>query len=87
MKYIFTLHSLQKFAVLRRLGWDLSKSKVRQTVKTPRWRGKTKFGQETAMSLLDKDHILRVILNREESIINIITFHPARRGTYESALR
>lgn len=36
------------------------------------------------MSLLDKKHILRVIFEVRDGIIEVITIHPARRGTYES---
>lgn len=71
---------------LKRFGWTISKTNIRKTLKTPHWRGVSRFGQETAMSLLDPTHILRVIFDREDDRLRVITFHPARRGTYESTL-
>ena len=86
MKIIYTKHALNKFPLLNSLGWDISKRKIAQTVKNPQWTGVSRFGQKTAMSLLDKTHILRVIFDQEGDIIKVITFHPARRGKYETTL-
>ncbi len=73
-----------KIPRLKALGWIVSQAKIRQTIMKPKWRGVTRFGQETAMSLLDEKHILRVIFEKDGDIIRVITIHPARRGTYES---
>lgn len=86
MRIIFTKHASEKFKALEITGWKISRKKVNKVIKNPRWRGQSRFGQETAMDLLDKDHILRVIFDRKDDIIKIITFHPARRGTYESTI-
>lgn len=86
MKIIYTKHAQEKFKPLRKLGWRFTKKKVNNTIRRPVWNGFSRFGQETAMSLLDKEHILRVIFDRDDDIINVITFHPARRGTYESTV-
>jgi len=88
VKIIFTKHALEKFAVLESFGWKISKNKICQTLLKPRWSGKSNFGQGTAMDLVDKTHIIRVIFNKEkdenDDIIKVVTFHVARRGTYES---
>ncbi|KKR78351.1 MAG: hypothetical protein UU23_C0001G0115 [Candidatus Curtissbacteria bacterium GW2011_GWA1_40_9] len=87
MKIIYTKHALKdKLPALKRLGWNVSKNNIEETIKNPRWKGVSKHGQETAMSLLDKNHILRVVLRREDDIITVITLHIARRGKYESTL-
>lgn len=86
MEIQFTKHALDKFKVLRSLGWPLTQKQVKQTISKPTWRGNSRFGQETTMILLDKTHILRVIFNRENDIITVVTFHIARRGKYESTL-
>lgn len=85
-RIIYTVHALEKFKVLRRIGWRISRDRIRRTIKKPRWAGTSKHGQFTALSLLDGKHILRVIYDKEGDIIKIITFHPARRGKYESTL-
>jgi len=71
---------------LKRLGWDISKNKIEKTIINPKWRGVSKHGQETAMSLIDEEHILRVVMRKEDDIITVITLHIARRGKYESTL-
>ena len=36
MKYIFTKHAIEKFIVLRGLGWIVKKDKIRRTIRNPR---------------------------------------------------
>lgn len=86
MQIVYTKHAELKFTQLKRLGWKITKLTVKKTIKKPKWRGTSRFGQETAIDLLDENHILRVIFNKESDKIKIITFHPARRGKYESSL-
>lgn len=86
MKIVFTKHAEEKFNALAALGWKITKNVVIKTVKKPVWKGMSRFGQETAMNLINKHHILRVIFNKENDIIKIITFHVVRRGKYESTL-
>ncbi|MEK9146569.1 MAG: hypothetical protein AAB639_00050 [Patescibacteria group bacterium] len=87
MKIVYTKHALRdKLPTLKRLGWNISKKKIRETVLNPKWKGMSRHGQETVMSLVDESHILRVVLRREDDIITVITLHIARRGKYESTL-
>lgn len=86
MKILYTKHALEKFAELGTEGWNITKAKIRQTIKNPKWKGSSQHGQETAMSLVDENHILRVIINRNSDIIKVITFHPGKRGRYETTL-
>lgn len=87
MRFIFTRHAQEKFAALELFGWKITERKVTLTILKPKWTGVSRYGQETAMTLLDTKHILRVIFDRDGDIMKIITFHPARRGSYESTLR
>lgn len=85
VKIILTRHVIEdKIPKIKSLGWIVTKSKIRRTIKNPKWKGTAYVNQETAMSLLDDNHILRVIFKREGDIITVITIHPARRGSYES---
>ena len=85
MKIVYTSHVLkEKIPKEKALGWDITKSKIKQTIRNPKWKGVTRSKQSTAMSLLDKGHMLRVIFEKEGGIIRVITVHIARRGTYES---
>lgn len=85
MKIVYTRHVVEdKIPKEKALGWDITKAKIRQIILNPRWKGVTRFNQETAMGLIDERHILRVIFKREDDIIIVITIHISRRGTYES---
>lgn len=85
MKIILTRHVIvEKIPKMKALGWNITESKIKLTIRKPNWQGVTKFSQPTAMSLIDEKHILRVVLDIEGDIIRVITAHIARRGTYES---
>lgn len=86
MKFVFTKHAIEKFTELERLGWRINKDKIKRTINNPKWRGISRHGQETAMSLIDQTHIIRIVFDRGDGIIKVITFHIARRGKYESTL-
>lgn len=86
MEITFTKHAKDKFPILSELGWKITPAQVKNAIKQPQWKGQSRFGQETAMSLLDEEHILRVIFNHENDKIVVVTFHVARRGKYESTI-
>lgn len=86
MKVVYTKHALEKFSVITKQGFKINKTKIKQIIKKPKWKGATRENQETAISLLDERHILRIILDRKNGIIKVITFHMGRRGKYESTL-
>ena len=83
MKVIFTKHAAEeKFLELEKHGWKITKTKVKQVLRNPKWKGISKHGEETAMGLLDEKRILRIVFRREDVIIIVITIHVARRGRY-----
>ncbi|MBU1000792.1 hypothetical protein KKE78_05385 [Patescibacteria group bacterium] len=86
MKIVYTKHALEKFVEQEKEGWKVTKTKIRQIIKKPEWKGITRYDQETAIGLMDEKHILRIVLDRKDDIIKVITFHLRRRGKYESTL-
>ena len=87
MKIVYTKHALEKFKELELEGWFIKKDKIYRIIRNPRWKGLTREGQETAISLVDQKHIIRIVLRGEKGgIIRVITFHLGRRGKYESTL-
>lgn len=85
MKIIISDHVINdKIPLIKTWGWSITKAQIRRTVRKPKWRGVSRFGQPTAMSLLNDSHILRVIFEKKGDIITVVTIHPARRGKYES---
>ena len=86
MKIVYTKHAEEKFSEVAKHGFPITKRKIRQVIKNPKWRGSTRYDQETALGLVDEKHILRIVLDRKDDIIKVITFHIGRRGKYESTL-
>ncbi len=86
MKIIYTKHALDKFKLLESRGWKLKKKDVNGTITDPKWLGTTKLGQLAAMSNLDTKYILRVVYDKIGKDIKVITFHPARKGRYETKI-
>lgn len=86
VKIIYTKHALNKFGLLEQLGWKISKRKVNQTVRKPKWLGRSRLGEYAAMSQLGRGYLLRVIYDKLGNDIKVITFHPARKGRYEANL-
>lgn len=85
VKIILSEHVVNlKIPLLKSLGWNITRHKIKRTIQNPKWEGITRYGQPTAMSLVDAKHFLRVIYREEDGIIFVITIHMARRGTYES---
>lgn len=86
MKIVYTKHAQEKFKVLAKQDFSITKKRIRQIIKNPKWKGSTRYGQETALGLVDERHILRIVIDRKDDIIKVITFHIGRRGKYESTL-
>lgn len=85
VKIVLTKHVLyEKIPLMKSLGWNITQTKIRQTITNPKWIGITRLSQPTAMSLVNEKHILRVVFDRKSDIITVITAHIAKRGTYES---
>ena len=84
---IYTKHATDKFIEVKRLGWTINRLQIKKVLQKPRWVGTSKHGQKTAMSLIDQNHILRIVFNIEGDIIKVVTFHIARKGRYEGILR
>ncbi len=56
-------------------------------IRHPKWLGKTKLGENAAMMPLNDDYILRVIYVTIDQNLKVITFHPARKGRYETQIQ
>ena len=85
MKIVLSKHIIEKkIPLLRSLGWNITKSKIKKIIQNPKWKGFTEANQPTIMGLVDKMHILRVVYRQNNGIIFVITIHIARRGRYES---
>lgn len=80
----YTKHAERdKFSVLARHGFVITKKMVRQTVEDPDHLELIKERlQMIASKKIDDRHVLRVVYRMEGDIIVVITFYPAEMGRY-----
>ena len=78
----FTKHALEKFEVLRNHGIELIPEQIEYIVKRPVAVDHSRLPQEILVGELDKEHLLRVVTERENETVKVITFYPARKRKY-----
>lgn len=54
MKIIYTKHTEEKLLALKKEGWFITKQKIREIIKNPKWTGTTRYNQETVIGLVDR---------------------------------
>ena len=79
----FTRHALEKFDILRRHGFLVSKKDVVTAVANPDFIDRSRSPLKIAQRSLDKGHVLRVVYKEEHGMKIIITFYPGRASQYE----
>ncbi len=79
----FTRHAEQKFLILARHGFRVTRDLVIQTVEEPELVDTNRSPLLIAQSQLDARHVLRVVYREEDDDRMIITFYPGRRSQYE----
>lgn len=80
----FTKHAENKFEILRKHKFLISKDKVLMTLENPDLIDKSRAPLLIAQRKIDKTHILRVVYKQEFGMVKVITFYPGRRKQYES---
>jgi len=80
---IFTKHARDKFEVLKRHKFLISKQQVVKTVEYPDLIDESRLPLLIAQRKIDRNYVLRVVYKYEFGIIKIITFYPGRKKQYE----
>jgi len=80
---IFTEHAENKFEILKRHKFLITRKQVLETVEKPELIDKSRLPLLIAQRKIDRDHVLRVVYKKEFGVIKIITFYPGRRKQYE----
>jgi len=73
---LFTKHAEDKFEVLKRHKFTVSRAKVLETVENPDSIDYSRDLILIAQRKISKKHVLRVVYKKEGSFIKIITFYP-----------
>ena len=84
MKIVYTKHALEKFTILKELGWDFKKKDIADAIHSPDKTSITKDGSAIEILKASTEKIsLKVVYAKFGDIIWVITFHPVERKRYE----
>jgi hypothetical protein len=83
-KIVYGDHAQEKFALLRRHGFVVSRRQVRETVQKPEQIEAGYRGRKVAQRRITERHVLRVIYEEGPEDIRVVTFYPGKRSRYES---
>ena len=78
----FTRHAEDKFLLLKRHGFKISKKQVLGALKEPTLVDTSRLPLYIAQKSIDAHHVLRVVYRIEEGTKVIITFYPGRKKNY-----
>ena len=84
---LYTGHAKEKFKVLRRHGFEVTRQQVEETLSSPDLVESQSGGKMVAQRRITDRHVLRVVYRQEGENKVVITFYPGRRERYESKLR
>jgi hypothetical protein len=80
-KIKFTKHAVEKFELMKRYGFEISKKQVVETVLNPE-RLSERDNQYFAIKVINSKHALRVVYEKRKGYLVAITFYPVRRERY-----
>ena len=81
MKIRYTKHAEKKFSDFRIFGIFVTKSKIADIIKNPKYRSLDN-GNLIVAGGFDKRHNLRVVYNQKRDDIIVVTFYIYRKGRY-----
>jgi Txe/YoeB family toxin of Txe-Axe toxin-antitoxin module len=79
-------HAEEKFEILRRHGFVVSKRQVRETLQRPEKTEEGFRGRNVAQRRISEKHVLRVVYEEGQREIRVVTCYPGRRSRYESSI-
>jgi len=82
----FTDHARRKFKVLEELGFKIQKDGIDRILRRPQPVQRTWKDRFVATGPLNSSHMLRVVFEKENRNIVVVTFYPIRRSRYEGKL-
>ena len=85
-KVVFTHHAEDKFDILARHGFSVSRAQVMDALLEPDSVFPTTKDRQIAQKAVSEHHVLRVVYRKEGEVLVVITFYPGRRKHYESSI-
>ncbi len=83
-KIKFCQHAEAKFQVLRDHGFPVSKKQVVNVLKNAEKIETGEGNRKISQKAIDNNHVLRVIHEKIDNIVVVITFYPGRKKYYEN---
>jgi len=85
-KIVYGTHAEEKFAILKRHGFVVSKRQIRETLRSPEKVDEGFRGRKVAQRKISASRVLRVVYEEKQNEIVVVTFYPGRRSRYESSV-
>lgn len=79
----FTKHVEEKFGILKRHKFSITRARVFATIIDPEIIDRSRLPLLIAQRKIDRTHVLRVVYRKEGATIVVITFYPGRTNQYE----
>ena len=79
----FTKHAREKFDILRKHEFEVSREQVIETINKPELIDRSRSPLLIAQKQINTNYVLRVVYKKENSNKIIITFYPGRTKQYE----
>jgi len=79
----FTKHAREKFDILKKHEFEVSREQVIETINNPELIDRSRYPLLIAQKQININHVLRVVYKKENSNKIIITFYPGRVKQYE----
>jgi hypothetical protein len=83
----YTAHAKEKFKILKEQGFLVKRKWVEDTIKFPEIIDHSQMPLLIAQKTIDEKHVLRVVFKKENGIIKIITFYPARKRRLKPSMK
>ena len=80
----FCKHALFKIEILKKHGFVFTQEQIADTIRNPDKIFQGRKNRIIAQKSISPTHLLRVIYEKTEDYIEVITFYPARRERYEN---
>jgi hypothetical protein len=85
MKIEYSQHSLDKIEILKKHGVDISKEMIEETVIEPEKVVEGYKNRIIAQKTLDENHVLRVVYEKNNDDIFVVTIYPGRSTRYDKS--
>jgi len=79
----FTKHAREKFDILRKHEFEVSREQVIETINKPELIDRSRSPFLIVQKKINTTHVLRVVYKKEDNNKIIITFYPGRVKHYE----